>query len=60
MMGFLPNFLARRPLVAEHDFAGVVVDANGSKWQNGQDVYGSIMFRETSQFYFLKLLSTLR
>lgn len=42
MMGLLPNFIARRPHVAENDFAGVVVDANGTALQAGQEVYGWI------------------
>ncbi|GJE86887.1 NAD(P)-dependent alcohol dehydrogenase [Phanerochaete sordida] len=42
MMGLLPNFVARRPHVAEHDFAGVVVDANGSGLKEGHEVYGWI------------------
>ena len=45
MMGLMPNFIARRPHVAEHDFAGVVVDANGTALQNGQEVYGWIPVR---------------
>ena len=45
MMGLLPNFIARRPHVAEHDFAGVVVDANGTEFENGQEVYGWIPLR---------------
>ena len=44
-MGMLPNFIAKRPHVAEHDFAGVVVDANGTDLQNGQEVYGFIPVR---------------
>ena len=39
-MGMLPNILARRPHVAEQDFAGVVVDANGTEFENGQEVFG--------------------
>ncbi|KAI0340529.1 NAD(P)-binding protein [Trametopsis cervina] len=42
LMGLLPNFIAKRPHVAEHDLAGIVVDANGSGFQNGQEVYGMI------------------
>ena len=44
-MGMLPNILARRPHVAEQDFAGVVVDANGTEFENGQEVYGWIPLR---------------
>lgn len=45
MIGMLPNFIARRPHVPEHDFAGVVVDANGTEYENGQEVYGWIPLR---------------
>lgn len=41
-MGMLPNFIAKRPHVAEYDFAGVVVDANGTEFHEGQEVYGWI------------------
>lgn len=42
MMRVLPNVLARRPHIAEHDFSGVVVDANGTNLNYGDDVYGWI------------------
>ena len=42
MMKFLPNLFAKRPHVAEHDFSGVIVDSNGTKFSNGDDVYGWI------------------
>lgn len=38
MMRVLPNVLARRPHIAEHDFSGVVVDANGTNLNYGDDV----------------------
>lgn len=44
-MGMLPNFIAKRPHVAEHDLSGFIVDANGSEFQNGQAVYGIIVPR---------------
>ena len=40
MMGMMPNLFAYRPHAAEHDFSGVIVDANDSAFRNGQDVYG--------------------
>lgn len=40
LMGMLPNFIAKRPQVVEHDFAGVVADANGTNLYNGQEVWG--------------------
>ncbi|KAF5320519.1 hypothetical protein D9611_010720 [Ephemerocybe angulata] len=30
LMRLLPDFIAKRPYVAEHDFSGVVVNANGT------------------------------
>ncbi|KII89280.1 hypothetical protein PLICRDRAFT_139690 [Plicaturopsis crispa FD-325 SS-3] len=42
MMALRPNFLANRPHVAEHDLAGVVVDANGTHFENGNPVFGFI------------------
>lgn len=44
-MGLLPNFLAKRPVVAEHDFTGIVVDSNGTEVQDGQAVYGFVPVR---------------
>lgn len=41
-MNFLPNLLANRPYVAEHDFAGVVVDANGTRFTSGDQLFGWI------------------
>jgi len=42
LMRLLPNLLAKRPHVAEHDFSGVVVDANGTEFSKGDNVYGWI------------------
>ncbi|PSS37418.1 hypothetical protein PHLCEN_2v722 [Hermanssonia centrifuga] len=42
VMGFLPNFIARRPHVAEHDFTGIIANANGTELENGQAVYGFV------------------
>ncbi|KII89061.1 hypothetical protein PLICRDRAFT_124276 [Plicaturopsis crispa FD-325 SS-3] len=42
LMAMLPNFIANRPLVAEHDLAGVVVDGNGTRFKNGDPVFGWI------------------
>ena len=36
----LPGFMASRPMPAEYDFSGVVVDANGTSFNNGDPVYG--------------------
>lgn len=40
-MGTVPNFLVGRPNVPEHDFAGIVVDPNGSEFSAGDKVFGS-------------------
>jgi NADPH:quinone reductase-like Zn-dependent oxidoreductase len=40
IMTALPTFLSKRPHPAEHDFSGVVVDTNGSKFAEGDNVYG--------------------
>lgn len=42
----LPNFMAKRPQIIENDFSGVVVDANGSNFSNGDNVYGWMTLRE--------------
>ncbi|KAF9219842.1 NAD(P)-binding protein [Gyrodon lividus] len=42
LMSALPNFLSARPHPAEHDLAGVVIDANGSRFLNGDEVIGFI------------------
>jgi hypothetical protein len=40
LLGILPNFLARRPLVPEHDFAGVIADGNSTGFKSGDSVFG--------------------
>lgn len=42
IMRTLPNLFANRPHVAEHDFSGVIVDANGTSYSNGDNVFGWI------------------
>lgn len=39
-MKLLPSFLARRPHIAEHDFAGVIVDSNRTDFKDGDEVFG--------------------
>lgn len=46
MMNLLPNWVSGRPHIAEHDFTGVIADANGTKWKNGQEVFGFLDFRK--------------
>jgi NADPH:quinone reductase-like Zn-dependent oxidoreductase len=50
-MRILPNALARRPLPAEHDLSGVVVDANGTEFSPGDQVFGFI----SAGWYTLRL-----
>ncbi|KAJ7255798.1 hypothetical protein B0H12DRAFT_1112914 [Mycena haematopus] len=41
MMARIPNFVARRPhIMPECDLAAIVVDANGSEFENGDLVFG--------------------
>ncbi|EKM55674.1 uncharacterized protein PHACADRAFT_195715 [Phanerochaete carnosa HHB-10118-sp] len=42
LMGILPNFIAKRPHVAEHDFTGIIADANGTDLATGQAVWGFV------------------
>jgi NADPH:quinone reductase-like Zn-dependent oxidoreductase len=42
LMELQPNFMTHRPAAVEYDFAGVVVDANNTGLQNGQEVWGWI------------------
>ncbi|EAU88249.1 hypothetical protein CC1G_03921 [Coprinopsis cinerea okayama7 len=39
-MKYLPNFIAKRPYVPEHDFAGIIVDENDSHFKKGDEVFG--------------------
>ena len=41
-MRLLPNLPARRPLPAEYDLSGVIVDANGTEFVLGDEVFGFI------------------
>ncbi|KAF8892618.1 chaperonin 10-like protein [Infundibulicybe gibba] len=42
LMKFVPNIMSGRPFVAEHDFTGIVADANGTEFSNGNPVFGCI------------------
>ncbi|KAF8892619.1 chaperonin 10-like protein [Infundibulicybe gibba] len=42
LMRLIPNIMSGRPFVAEHDFTGVVADANGAEFSNGDPVFGYI------------------
>lgn len=41
-MKLVPNMFSKTPRVAEHDLAGEVVDANGTEYSNGDQVFGFI------------------
>lgn len=43
----LPNFIAKRPLPAEYDLAGVIEDPNGSSFNKGDEVFGIIPVRKS-------------
>jgi NADPH:quinone reductase-like Zn-dependent oxidoreductase len=45
-MKTLPKFLGNRPHILENDFSGVVVDANGSNFNKGDNIFGWITVRE--------------
>ncbi|KAG8953979.1 hypothetical protein FRC04_000963 [Tulasnella sp. 424] len=42
LMGLLPNWLQKRPLTAEFDFAGVIVKQRGTAYSVGDPVFGLI------------------
>ncbi|KAF8162896.1 hypothetical protein B0H34DRAFT_835459 [Crassisporium funariophilum] len=42
VMRFLPNLFAKRPHPAEHDLSGFIVDANGTAFHNGDNIFGWI------------------
>ena len=44
-MRLLPNFAhSGRPLPAEHDLAGEILDGNGTEFHQGDQVFGYISF----------------
>ena len=55
-MRLLPNPLARRPLPAEYDLCGVVVDENDTEFVPGDQVFGFIQPGEIHPFW-LQFLS---
>ncbi len=42
LMQVAPNFLAKRPLIAEHDFSGVVEQENDTEFNVGDPVFGFV------------------
>ncbi|KAF8884016.1 hypothetical protein BD779DRAFT_1674317 [Infundibulicybe gibba] len=42
LMAMVPNFLAKRPRVAEYDVAGTIVDGNETNFHVGDQVFGFI------------------
>ena len=59
MMHLLPNFMAGRPLVVEHDFAGVVEDGNNTEFKAGDPVFGFIHVCGYSVLVTWPLLNTM-
>ncbi|KAJ7336303.1 hypothetical protein DFH08DRAFT_878378 [Mycena albidolilacea] len=50
LMGAVPNFLARRPHVAEGDVAGLIVDPNGSEFNAGDRVFGTLRHGSMAEY----------
>ena len=48
MLGLLPSFVLKRVLTYEYDFAGVVVDPNGTDFEEGDEIFGVIPVREST------------
>lgn len=38
----MPNFMVKRPVIAEHDLAGEIVIANGTEFHVGDEVFGLV------------------
>lgn len=51
-MRLLPGFILKRPYIPEYDLAGVIVDTNGSEFQNGDEVFGFLPVRMLSHQHF--------
>ena len=49
----MPSFVLKRVLAYEFDLAGVVVDPNGTDFEEGDEIFGVIPVRESTS-----LLST--
>lgn len=47
-MQVAPNLIAKRPLIAEYDFAGVVEKKNGTEFDVGESVFGFVPLRTRS------------
>jgi len=47
LMKLVPNAMSNRPRVAEYDLSGVVVDANGTRFKNGDHVFGWVASTES-------------
>jgi hypothetical protein len=46
MLKMLPNFVAGRPHVVEHDFVGTIADGNETEFEVGDEVLGIVMPRK--------------
>ena len=45
MMRLVPNFVAKRPHIVEHDFSGTIAEANGTAFKRGDAVFGWVPVR---------------
>lgn len=61
-MQVAPNFLAKRPLIAEYDFSGIVEKENGTEFSVGDPVFGFVHVCACSSSFIaqLMILSILR
>ncbi|KAF7791263.1 hypothetical protein EIP86_002277 [Pleurotus ostreatoroseus] len=60
-MEVIPNWMSKRPYIAEMDFSGVIVDANGTDLSNGQEVFGLVAHQgKTKQGSLAQYLSVSR
>ena len=57
VMGAMPNLLSKRPYPAEHDLAGVIVDANGTSFSDGDEVIGFIPVRKSYPNFSPRLIN---
>lgn len=58
-MGRLPDILAKKPYIPEHDLAGIIVDANGTNLREGDLVYGWNPVCESSACAMLSIFDCL-
>jgi NADPH:quinone reductase-like Zn-dependent oxidoreductase len=49
LLKYMPNFAAKRPRVMEQDFAGTIVDGNGTEFKTGDEVFGIVEIGNASK-----------